>query len=150
MHDEEIIITVFIVLQQLRQSVLFFSLSGDQTGEQRLPTSSRGFSPSHQLQQLLQRLLSCVLMYMSTVWVLGVIQAICLILILCTIRVFIYRLRYTECVCKTDNQTYSSKMHLKAHLYYLMLSVISMQILNCMFVSLMNGRTSKIVWCQRL
>lgn len=38
---------------------VFSSLSGDQAGEQRLPASSGGFPPSHQLQQLLQRLLSC-------------------------------------------------------------------------------------------
>lgn len=68
--------------------VVFFSLSGDQTGEQRLPTSSRGFSPSHQLQQLLQRLLSCVPICMSRVWVRGIKQAICLMFVICTMRVY--------------------------------------------------------------
>lgn len=81
--------SVFIVLQQLRQSaMLLFSLSGDQTGEQRLPTSSRGFSPSHQLQQLLQRLLRCVPICTSRVWVRGIKQAICLMFIMCTMRVY--------------------------------------------------------------
>lgn len=36
----------------------FCPCSGDQTGEQRLPAPSGGFSSPHQLQQLLQRLLS--------------------------------------------------------------------------------------------